>query len=56
MTTICIILLILVAIITYSHPWIDVFTDYRGVKHRVLWYTNLKGERVFINLIGGDQE
>ena len=50
-----VILLILWAVITYTHPWIDSYTDYIGEKHTVLWYTNFKGERKFINLIG-DQE
>ena len=47
-----VILLILWAVITYTHPWIDSYTDYIGGKHTVLWYTNFKGERKFINLIG----
>lgn len=51
-----IILLLIWAILAYTHPWIDVFKDYRGTKHIVLWYTNFKGERVFINLKGGQEE
>lgn len=50
-----IILIIFWVIITYTHPWIDSFVDYRGNKHVVLWYTDFKGNRTFINLIG-DQE
>jgi len=46
------ILLILWAIIAYTHPWIDSFTDYKGDKHTILWYSNFKGERKFINIIG----
>lgn len=42
-------------IITYTHPWIDYYTDYRGIKHLVLWFTNVKGERKFINLIGSQE-
>jgi hypothetical protein len=49
-------ILILCIIISYTHPWIDVFKDFRGVKHIVLWYTNYKGERKFINLSGDQQE
>lgn len=49
-------ILILYIIISYTHPWIDIFKDFRGVKHTVLWYTNYKGERKFINLIGDQQE
>ena len=47
-----VIVMIVYAIIVYTHPWFDFYTDYRGVKHLVLWYTNYKAERVFINLIG----
>ena len=48
------ILLIILCLIllVYTCPRIDSYTDYRGIKHLVLWYTNLKGERDFINLIG----
>lgn len=49
---ILILLIILCIILVYTCPWIDSYTDYRGIKHLVLWYTNLKGERDFINLIG----
>lgn len=49
-------ILILYVIISYTHPWIDIFKDFRGVKHTVLWYTNYKGERKFINLTGDQQE
>ena len=49
------ILLILGIIIAYTHPWIDVYKDYRGATHIVLWYTNLKEQRKFINLIGGQE-
>lgn len=52
MTTVFIIAIILWAVITYTHPWIDKYIDYRGDKHTVLWYTNYKGERKYINIIG----
>ena len=48
-----IIILICYAVIVYTHPWIDSYEDYKGEKHKVLWYTNYKGERKFINLTGG---
>ena len=47
-----IIMFLLWIVITYTHPWIDKYTDYRGEKHLVLWYTNLKAERTYIDLIG----
>ena len=48
----CILLLIIVAVFIYCRHWIDYYTDYRGEKHLILWYTNFKEERKFINLIG----
>jgi hypothetical protein len=42
-------------VIIYTRPWIDIYNDYRGVKHITLWYTNLKNERVFINLTGSQE-
>ena len=52
-----IILLLIWVIITYTHPWIDVYKDYRGIKHTTLWYTNFMGERKFIIInLPGDQE
>lgn len=50
-----VIFFILYGIIVYMHPWFDYYSDYREQKHLVLWYTNLKGKRVFINLIGNQQ-
>jgi len=52
---ILIILLIFCVVITYTHPWIDIFTDYRGIQHIIFWYTNFKGERKFINLLGSQE-
>jgi hypothetical protein len=49
------ILLLIIIVIGYTHPWIDVYTDYRGVRHITLWYSNYRGERKFINLIGGQE-
>ena len=46
------ILLLLWIIITYTHPWIDCYKDYKGSNYIVLWYTNFKGERKFVNLLG----
>jgi hypothetical protein len=55
MTLLFIILIILWIVLTYTHPWIDSYTDYRGEKHTILWYTSYKGERKFINLVGSQQ-
>lgn len=54
MTLILFILLILIVLL-YTHPWIDKYTDYRGQKHLVLWFTNHKGDRKFINIIGSQE-
>lgn len=47
-----IVLLLIILVIGYTHPWVDIYKDYRGVQHVTLWYSNYKGERKFINLIG----
>lgn len=49
-------IILLLILITYTRPWIDVYEDYRGIKHIVLWYSDFKGERrcKFIEI--GDQE
>lgn len=45
-------LLILIFILYLIYdPFIDIFTDFRGEYHIILWY-NYKGERRFINIIG----
>lgn len=33
------------------NPYIDIYTDYRGKNHMILWY-NKNGERKHIDLIG----
>ena len=48
-------LIIIWVVVTYTHPWIDSFKDFRGTKHILLWYTNFKGERKYVDLTG-DQE
>ena len=48
-------ILLIILLIFYFRPWIDIYTDYKGIKHIVLWYTNLKGKRMFINLIGSQK-
>ena len=46
------IILLLAIIVCYTRPWIDIYKDYKGNAHITLWYTNLKEERKFINLLG----
>lgn len=48
------IIFVIIFTILYSiyNPFIDVFEDYRGEYHIILWYTNNKGERNYINIIG----
>lgn len=50
------IIFIIIFTILYSiyDPFIDIFEDYRGEKHIMLWY-NKKGKRKFINIIGSQQ-
>jgi hypothetical protein len=47
-------IIILAIFLVYTRPWLDTFTDYRGIKRKILWFNNFKGERKFIDL-GGDQ-
>lgn len=48
-------ILLIILLIFYFRPWIDIYTDYKEIKHIVLWYTNFKGKRMFINLIGSQK-
>lgn len=48
------IILLIWTIIIYTHPWIDVYKDFRGKRHIVIWYTNFKEERKFVE-IGGQE-
>ena len=49
------IIILLFALCLYLFlPYIDSYTDYRGKKHIVIWYT-FNGERKFINLIGSQE-
>ena len=50
---ILIFLLILLVLMYMFNPYIDIFKDYRGKLHIILWYGNK--ERKHIDLIG-DQE
>lgn len=50
-----IIFIFLYIIMILSNPWIDKYKDYYGNKHIVLWYTDIFGERRFINLIGSQK-
>lgn len=46
------ILLLIIIMLFYFQPWVDVYTDYRNQEHIVLWYTNLKGTRSYLNIVG----
>lgn len=49
-------LLIVIFIISiYTRPYLDIFEDYRGEHHIILWYNNFKGERKYINIRGSQQ-
>ena len=47
---IIVLIFILYAIIVWTHPWFDFYDDYRGIKHIMLWYTNYKGIRKYIQI------
>jgi len=49
------IIFIICMVVAIMRPWIDSYTDYRGIKHVVLWYSNFKDERKFINLVGSQE-
>ena len=49
---ILVILIFLTILYIIYEPYIDYFEDYRGEYHIILWYTNNKGERSYINIIG----
>ena len=50
------IILVIILIIIYKlyNPFIDIFEDYRGEKHIILWY-NGKNKREYINIVGSQQ-
>lgn len=49
-------LFILLLVIALTQPWVDVYKDYREIKHIVLWYTDfITGERKFINITGSQK-
>jgi hypothetical protein len=48
-----IIFLIIIVVLMYVYsPYLDIFKDYRGELHIILWYDDSKGERKFINILG----
>ena len=49
------ILFLIILLFIIFQPWVDVYNDSNGINHIVLWYTNLKGKRMFINLIGSQK-
>ena len=42
---------ILLVLFFHANPYLDVIED-NGVKHYLIWYTNFKSERVYIDIIG----
>ena len=50
-----IILVIILLVLAFTNPGIDSYTDYRGIKRIILWYTTFKGERKFINILGSQE-
>ena len=53
MTAIFIIVLILVVLFLHTSPYIDTIKDRSGKRHYLIWYTNFKSERVYIDITGG---
>ena len=45
--------IILVILYLIFKPFIDIFDDYRGEHHIIIWYDRLDKKRGFINIIGG---
>ena len=52
MTLFLIVMLVLWVVLAYTRPWIDEYIDHDGQKHVVLWYTNFRSERKYINIVG----
>lgn len=52
MTAIFIIVLILVVLLLHTSPYIDTIKDRSGKRHYLIWYTNFKSERVYIDITG----
>ena len=52
MTAIFIIVLILIVLFLHTNPYIDVIRDHSSKKHYLIWYTNFKSERVYIDITG----
>lgn len=52
MTLIILVTFIILALGMTFQPYIDSYIDYRGQHHIILWYSNLKGERKYLNIKG----
>ena len=50
---IIIILLIIFLLLFLISPYVDIYRDYRGVLHVVLWYNDFNGNRIFKQLYEG---
>lgn len=49
-----ILFILLLILYIYYNSYIDIFKDYRGKYHIILWY-DYKGKRKFINLLGSQK-
>jgi len=52
MIWICII--IILSLLVYLSPYVDIFTDYRDKKHIIIWF-NSKGRRKHFDLMGNSE-
>ena len=52
MTALLILALLILLFMSIYSPFIDIFKDYTGKNHIIIWY-NYKGKRNFIDLLGG---
>lgn len=43
---------ILLVLFLHANPYLDVIEN-NGIKHYLIWYTNFKSERVYIDITGG---
>lgn len=47
-----IIIVIILLVLLIFKPFVDVFKDYRGKYHIILWYNTFNGERKYFNILG----
>ena len=49
-----VILIIVLVLLIYLNPYIDIFTDYRSKKHILIWF-NFKGVRKHFDIMGNSK-